>query len=57
MAIVSVLTMGYGALFDRWYVPVGEWFTVLYFINYFIFIGVNNPFYESIHAYGKLVSK
>ena len=56
MAFMSILAMGYGALFDHRYIAYGEWYTVLYYLNYFIFLGINNPYYTSIHEPGKLIT-
>lgn len=40
---------------NYWLTPAAEWATGLLFLNFFAFVVYANPFYDSIHPYGKLV--
>ena len=37
--------------------PLLEWFVVLYFVNFFIIVSFDNPYYDSVHEPGMLVKK
>lgn len=39
-----------------WTTPFLEWFVVLLYLNFFGVLCLTNPFYETIHPYGKIVS-
>jgi hypothetical membrane protein len=39
-----------------WTTPILEWITVLMAVNFFTFTSFSNPYYDSIHPYGKLIS-
>lgn len=38
-------------------VPICEWSIVLVYINYFSLLSFASPYYDSVHPYGKLISK
>ena len=41
MAFASILTMGVGALFEHRLIAVGEWLTVLYFVDFYALVAIN----------------
>lgn len=41
----------------HWLTPLSEWLIVLIYLNYFAILVMTNPYYDSIHPYGKLVPK
>ena len=40
---------------NSWWIPACEWGIVLAIINYFGLCTYTNPYYASVHPYGKLI--
>ena len=50
--LVSIVLTGANSITT----PLFEWLTVLTQINFFCFMSFSNPFYDSVHPFGTLVS-
>jgi hypothetical protein len=55
-----VITIIEGVIMAFWgssyvWAPILEWITAFLTLNFFAIVSQTNPFYDSIHPYGKLV--
>lgn len=58
MGVLSLMAFaGAGIAGNHYYITLFEWVTTLMYLNYFAFVSIQNPYYESIHAYGKFIPK
>ena len=58
--LATLLTFGFSVGVmgsDFWLTPLSEWALTLIYVNYFSVLVFTNPYYDSIHPYGKMITK